>query len=243
MTHHIVKTMPRWWRNSLLLLLLTLFVATAWGWFEYGRYHAGFDLLTTMQRHEASQETIRALEEQVAHLRGEKAILERGSKVEREAYKQLELTINQLRGEFSEQEGQLAFYQGIVSPSSISEGLNVDEFVITAGKEPGRYVYKLVMTQVLNNSYIATGQVELLLEGEQDGVGKILNIRALSGESGSDYKFRFKYFQNIEGEMALPQGFIPGNITIRVKPAGNKYKRLEKQLEWPLKESSQHVDE
>jgi len=57
-------------------------------------------------------------------------------------------------------------------------------------------------------------------------------------ESGRDkaeaIKFRFRYFQNIIGELQLPEGFVPREVMVVAQSSGLNAQRLEKTFDWPL---------
>ena len=43
---------------------------------------------------------------------------------------------------------------------------------------------------------------------------KQLDIKELSGGALDLLKLRFKYFQNIEGDIVLPEGFLPSRVVV-----------------------------
>ena len=58
-------------------------------------------------------------------------------------------------------------------------------------------------------------------------------IRDLSEfEDELDIRLRFKYFQNIEGELALPEGFQPDRIQIAAVATEPVSKRINEDFGW-----------
>jgi hypothetical protein len=51
-------------------------------------------------------------------------------------------------------------------------------------------------------------------------------------------KLRFKYFQNIVGEMRLPEGFEPKEIHIKARSIGRASKTIDMTYAWKIKEST-----
>ena len=49
--------------------------------------------------------------------------------------------------------------------------------------------------------------------------------------------FRFKYFQNLSGEMRLPEGFEPTKVMLTLNPKGKKFKKSVEQFDWIVEES------
>ncbi len=241
MSHRIVKTRPAWVTRLGQLLAVLLLVGLCWAIFEYGRLSGGYDRETSRDALAHLQQMVQERDATITRLREEMAIQARSTQIEREAYKRLEGTVNELRGKLSELEEELTFYQGIISPGSSVAGLRVDDFEVVPASQNNVYRYKLVLTQVLNNSYAVSGKVDILLHGLADGEEKQFTVQELSADKPPSLKFRFKYFQNLEGDFVLPEGFRPGKIILKVTPSGKKYKRLEKSIDWPLQEKPKHV--
>jgi len=60
-------------------------------------------------------------------------------------------------------------------------------------------------------------------------------LSELDTEKQEAIRFRFRYFQNINGELVLPDGFEPREVMIVAQSSGNNAQRLEKRFEWRLK--------
>lgn len=236
MSHHVVRARPVWHSRLIAASLLMLAVLSAWGAYEYGRYRGGFDLLDAQSQEESFQEHLAAQQREVEKIREQKAILERSSQIEREAYKQLEGTVSGLQDEILELKEELAFYRGIITPNDASEGLGIQSFVLSSRGAATPIHYKLVLTQVLNNNTIASGQVGITVEGELKGKIQQYQLSQLSKEDG-DLRFRFKYFQILEGDLRLPDGFTPSKVNITVKPRTKSHKRMSKTFDWTVQES------
>jgi len=43
---------------------------------------------------------------------------------------------------------------------------------------------------------------------------------------------KFKYFQTIEGDMVLPQGFVPSSVLVDLKPSGSDKNSITKTFNW-----------
>ena len=78
------------------------------------------------------------------------------------------------------------------------------------------------------------GNVEILLKGEEGAAEKSLQLSQLDREKTDEVRFRFRYFQNINGEMMIPEGFEPREFMVVAQSAGSNGQRLEKSFEWPF---------
>ena len=235
MTLRVVHARPLWQTLLLRLFMLLLIALIATGLYWYGHFQGG-------HRHQESQHKQRQLEGQVAglvvdnnRLREQNAILTRSAKVDHEAYNQLEVTVTRLHNELMDLKRELDFYRGIISPSDTSRGLDIQRFEIMA-QPKGHFQYHLVLTQLLDNSEFAEGEVEFLVEGSQNGETVEYTLAQLS-EAEGELAFRYQYFQSFEGELLLPDGFVPKRISLNVKPKGKTHKPFSQSYDWVVRES------
>jgi hypothetical protein len=56
----------------------------------------------------------------------------------------------------------------------------------------------------------------------------------LRDDKQNSIRFRFRYFQNIDGELTVPEGFEPREIMVVAKMTGRNNQRLEKKFDWQL---------
>ena len=62
---------------------------------------------------------------------------------------------------------------------------------------------------------------------------EIFALNELDEDKAHPVSFRFRYFQNIDGEMLIPKGFEP-QVLIVAQTSGRKSQRLERSFTWPL---------
>lgn len=230
------------WKNRLLALLISVaLILGGWSLFEYGRFSAGFDSSEAVQLQSTWEGKKAELEDNISQLRGEKAILERASQIEREAYGELDETLRQLQAEILELKEELAFYRGIVSPREAARGLRLQSVKLEANGQPHGYRYKIILTQVLKNDRVAYGRVNFSVEGMFNGVATKLDFSRLSEKSVKELNYRFKYFQSLEGNIRLPQRFQPLRVRVQVLPWGKQKDEIVKSINWPIKETTTDV--
>jgi len=229
--------------NPFRVALRVLAVAAAlalcgWGLFEYGAWKAGYDFRTANTAAAKLQEENRTLKQRVAELREDNAYLERNHEIGLEAARELNGTVAQLQDEISELKSELAFYRGIVAPKETSGGLRIQRFEVQPNGVARGYRYKLVLTQVLKNDTVAKGSATVQLEGTRNGELASLSLADL-GQGGSKGRlgFRFRYFQDFEGNFVLPEGFVPRRAVVKVNPQGRGRRDLEQVFEWPAQEN------
>ena len=160
---------------------------------------------------------ITGLENQIAALKQEIALLETHREIDQEAYKVVEADLIDLQRKIQEQRDAIAFYRGIVSPADGGRGLRVQDFKLTKGKEEGQFHMRLVLVQVMQHDRSVKGDVEFSLEGSQDGKAKTYSLKELQPtDAKSNWPFAFRYFQDFDRELILPTGFTPEKINIEV---------------------------
>ncbi|MFV2060105.1 MAG: DUF6776 family protein, partial [Gammaproteobacteria bacterium] len=208
----------------------------AWALFEYGRYRAGYDTLNVQKEFMQLESTIYSFEEQIELLREENAVMERAAQVERQAYDEVNTTLKALQAEILELNGELAFYRGIISPRSASQGLHLQSYKLIPNGELRGYRYEISLTQVLKHSRLAQGNIRLNIEGIENGHQKMLRLNQLTENHVKELKFKFKYFQNFKGNITLPENFLAKRVSLQVLPRGREKDMIEKIFDWPFKE-------
>jgi hypothetical protein len=237
-----VKPHNPWKTRVFLLLGFLAIIVGGWSLFDYGRYKAGYDSAESDLEQLRLVALVDELTGEIDHLREQKAQLERAAQIERKAYNELDTNLKVLQGEILELKEELAFYRGIVSPRDASRGLRLQRFSL----EPNglrSYRYTVVLTQVLKNDRLARGRVKLFVEGLQGNEPKTLDLSALSENSVNELSYRFKYFQNLEGDLELPRGFRPMRATAQILPGGRKQDIIEKTIDWPTEENQINVEQ
>ncbi len=223
-----------WRRRVVAVLALVVALVSAWSIFEYGRYRAGYDGDAMREMRHRLEQANADLEQELKRLREENASLEHSSRIESQAYAQVRSDLRELQDEILELKQELAFYRGIVSPDEERRGLQIQRFVLAPVGGERRWHYNLVLTRVFNSGAAARGAVELLVEGVESGIRKQLSLSTVSVPRIHQLEYNFKYFQKIEGELEIPEGFVPARVVLVLKPGGKGNKtRIRKIFDWP----------
>jgi hypothetical protein len=202
--------------------------------FEYGRFSAGYDSIEADEEHDVLLKRVDELEENIDELREQKAVLERAAQIERKAYDELDTTLKVLQAEILELKGELAFYRGIVSPKDAAHGLHLQRFNVEPNGQANGYHYNIVLTQVLKNDRSAIGIIRIKIIGMQGDQPKVVELSQVTEKAVKELKYRFRYFQSLEGELTLPSGFTPQRVTVSVVPRDRHRKEpFEKTFDWP----------
>jgi hypothetical protein len=210
-----------------------LSLVVAWLAYSYGVYRSGYDNVDIRATRDRFAKKIDNLEQFNRALREKNAMLEQSTRVNKAAYNNVDSNIKELQNEILELKQQVSFYQGIVAPSESASGLSIAELEFRSIGESGGYHYKLVLSQTRQKVQLVKGKGHIYINGLLDGAEKQLNVSLLTKtKKERELTLRFKYFQNIEGDVVLPKGFIPSGVLIDLRPSGKGYSRVKKNYDW-----------
>ena len=203
-----------WVQRSVFVLVL---VIGAYLTFEFGRIQARYNVVDVAAERQAQQQENMALAEQIVELKQEIALLETHRDIDRQAYDLVETNLADLQRKIQEQSDAIAFYRGIVSPADGGRGLRVQDLRLTKGKEDRRYHVRLVLVQVMQHDRSVKGEVDFTIEGAQDGTSVTYALeQLLPADADSNWPFAFRYFQDFDRELVLPEGFTPEKVNVEV---------------------------
>ena len=203
--------------------------------FEVGRLQADYNIVDAISERRAYEAEIRDLEEQIAALKQEVALQETHREIDREAYQVVEARFSELERKIQEQSDAIAFYRGIVSPKDGSRGLRVQDLKLSRGSEERHYILHVVLVQVMQHDRTVKGVVDFSVEGAQDGVPASYELSQLLPEDGnSNWPFAFRYFQDFDRELILPDGFTPEKINIEVISTTKSISNVKQSFDWQV---------
>lgn len=202
--------------------------------FELGRYRGGYSVLDH-RRERATFDQRLAEERGVSdELRRQLAIATTSGEIDRATYSQVESTLGELQAKIQAQEEELVFYRGIVSPQDGVAGLRIQSLEVLPSDGEGRYLLRLLLVQAIVHSRRVSGAVKLQLEGMRDGQTISFDAAELVAPNEPyDMAYEFRYFQGLETELALPQGFEPLRVAVEIWPNEARAERINQTFEWP----------
>jgi hypothetical protein len=116
--------------------------------------------------------------------------------------------------------------------------LRVQDFELLTGDEVSSFSLRLVLAQAMRASQRISGSVELRVEGVQDDKPLTLGLAELGVDDEQRKSlagFSFRYFQNLEADLVLPEGFAPTRVIVTLRPKGSRAKPLEKTFDWAVR--------
>ncbi len=214
-------------------LLAVLVAAAAYLVFEFGRIQAEYNVVAAAKERAAYEGTIDALEDEIAALKDQIAVLETHREIDREAYREVEATLTGLQTKIQEQNDAIAFYRGIVSPADGKSGLRVQDLKLTRGAAEREYNIRLVLVQAMKHDRKVSGDVSLSITGDLDGEETSYAFAELLPEGEeAGWKFSFRYFQDFDRQVVLPDGFTPTRIDVAVESKTRSIASIEESFTW-----------
>jgi hypothetical protein len=210
-----------------------LVVVSAYLIFEFGRIRAGYDIVEVGNIRQAYEDHIDQLNDEIVELKQEVAILKTNREVDRKSYEEIEASLGTLQAKIQEQRDAIAFYRGIVSPTDGNSGLRVQNLKLSRGTVEREFKIRLVLVQAMQHDRKVTGDVSLSVEGIQDGVDRTYALSDLvPAEEKGAWEFSFRYFQDFDQLLVLPDGFTPERINVEVRSRTRSISSIEESFAW-----------
>ncbi len=235
-THRIIaiRRPGLWWLSSAFLIVLIFLLI--WSTFEYGRYVAGYNKVDSQTHIEQLQTQLEIIQQEIVATRRRATVLERNSQIDGDASAWLKEALAQAQSEVQTLKKELSFYKSIVAPEQGGRSLAIQKMQIKANAAGG-YDYIIMVSQRGRNDQFARGTVDVSIAGVSKGLPLTLTLSEVSNDTNKKVesglmKFGFKYFQNFEGAIVLPEDFEPGTIRVIVKPGKGKIKALDESFSW-----------
>lgn len=217
--------LPKWQLVALPVVTIML------GIFYFGKYFVADELIYANDQVEALEKDLQlaldALELEKNHV----TLAEREVDVVRGANELLRESERDRQDEIANLQANLAFYRRLGGANGSQAPLAVHYLELQATQSIRVYRIIFTLTQNLRWASVISGQIELGVDGIQNGVAMHLTEVQLLAESTDPLKFQFKYFQQLERLITLPEGFEANRLTIRLRSSGLST-AVEQSMEW-----------
>jgi hypothetical protein len=210
-----------------LLAVLWFALVLAWGWM----FWAG------MQRNAArwysayqdSQAQTKQLNAEMIELKQALKNADRAEFITQGANAQIQSGLADKDEQIAGLKADLDFYQRLVGASGQRHGLSVHQVALKPATA-GAWQYTVTLTQNINRGGTTDGTLRLGVDGVQNG--KLLSIEwpQLSQKAlVSGQEFKFRYFQELQGQIVLPAHFMPQQVRVSVESSSGSVQQV---LEW-----------
>lgn len=220
----------RWLYAVLALLAVFAFYVT----YEYGRFDGGFDRLMASQRAAEYRVNLERLEKANRDMRVKLAEFESAEVGQGRERAEVAKTIGELQARVAQQAQEIAFYKGVVEQGGNAPEVKIQQLRITAGAAPRQFRLRITLVQPVRSERSVSGTVAIRVEGERDGGPLTLDLGALTADKRAELPFSFRYFENFDPEITLPEGFRPTGVVVEVRSARKGVTPVTQSLPWSV---------
>jgi len=201
------------------------------GIFYFARYFVADELIYANYMVEALEKDLQTALDQYDAEKARAIVAEHEADIVRRANALLRASDRERQDEIASLQADLAFYRRLGGASGSQAPLAVHYMELQPTQSPRVYRIIFTLTQNLRWASVISGQVQLGVDGILDGVAQHLTETQLLAESAEPLKFQFKYFQQLERLITLPENFEASRLSIRLKSASLRTP-VEESMEW-----------
>ena len=222
------------WRNLLLTLagLIVAVILTGAGVY-YGYSRGTNENIDVRIERDQLSASVNSLETELETLQQDFVNLQQASLVDRQALIEVQDMLVGLREINAQLEEDVLFYRQIMSPENDESGLAIGQLDLSATEEENRIRYHIELKQLANNENVISGYANVNILGMQEGSEVSFPLRSIAvDENQLDIRLQFRYFQNIEDELIIPENFVPETVQILAVAQGENAKTVQKNFVW-----------
>ena len=138
----------------------------------------------------------------------------------------------QLQDQLFDLRRELEFYRGIMDTTQTATGLQIQGWYARPTDTQNQFRYKIVLTNLTNQSKDATGSLSGQIYGTENGKDKKLMLKTVL-LNDTKFSFKFRNFKVFEGHIQLPVAFVPQRVRIVLTNTRGKKNLIEKEFDWP----------
>jgi septal ring factor EnvC (AmiA/AmiB activator) len=175
---------------------------------------------------------LRAARSEIDDLKGQLVYERRSTEIDQQSCDSVRTSLGSLQAEVSDLNEQLAFYRGIVSPELSRVGVRIYAFRLSQTAASDTFRYDLTLIQAVRHNRKIAGRIQIQVEGQLGGSRRTFSLSELATDPGHDLTFSFKYFEEISGELRIPAGFRPEQVTVTLAADAGSEQNVREQFDW-----------
>ncbi len=222
------------YKTGILLLFVLAMMAFSYLTYEFGMGEGLTLKVEVVKEKDLIKAQLAESTSTVDRMRQEIAGLKLGGEVDSRATEEVWQTVESLQDEIALLNEEIRFYKGVMVPNAEDKGLRIERLDVKNTADSNKFKYSLLLTQVVDKHDFVQGGVEISVIGKEGDMDSQLKLSELNTAQKDSIGFRFRYFQNIDGELSVPAGFEPREVMIVARSFGRNAQRLEKKFNWQL---------
>ena len=217
--------LPKWQLIAVPAVFIMLSV------FYFAKYFVADELIYANYHVKALKQDLQDALEQLETQKERTVIAKQEADIVRRANALLRESEKERQDEIASLQADLAFYRRLGGANGSQAPLAVHYLELQPTPSPQVYRIIFTLTQNLRWAAVISGQVQLGLDGIRNGIAAHLTEEQLLADSAEPLDFQFKYFQQLERLITLPEGFEPTQLTVRLR-SGSLRTPVEQSVEW-----------
>ncbi len=216
--------------GSAVLSLVSIVVAYHYGLTKGGHNYASLD-------HSVNQQasTIQTLEAEKNSLQQQLTNIQTGLDIDKQANENIRQQLVELRAALQSTTTENDMYRSILNPVDESDKkASLDKWNLSASNNADQYTFRVIAKKLSNPNDWIKGRVTLKINGERDGTQTVLDYTEQAIGDDKTLTVRFKYFQTVTGNFALPKDFAPKEIVVTLTLDGKKQEVVTRTYPWTL---------
>jgi hypothetical protein len=254
MSHIVIARSHPLQYYGIRLLFLLFAAALLWGAYEMGYMQSEEDIIEAKGGRNSLIVQQKVLKKQNRELRKDLLHLERKYLVEQESCQLVKLTLNQDKQKIVELEKEVNFLKGIVSPSSKKDSIYLQSLSITPINNTGEeqsdtgksYQYQFIVAQTMKKHSYSKGNVKITFSANKGNKKVEFLLNSIISDDNElkkakAFKYGFKYFQEFNGIITIPNDVIPKSISVVIDSKKKKSIVELNDLAWSKNEGINYV--
>lgn len=244
--HYRLKVVPhRPIRNALIAsLFVAAVIAALVGTYFYSHYRTASMLISAEQAKELRTE-LEKVNAEAQDLRQQVTKYQLNAEVDRQVTDEIRHQVVTQREQIAALERDVAVYRIMTSPKNNNpQGISFGVFSVTPVADDGSPAnlqrIKLAIQKLAEGDTEFKGELQFTIVGLRGGqeekipLSQIEQVREGVAPLTETIPLQFKFFQNIEADIHIPDGFVPSRVELSVRSAAKRKPIvMEGQLEWP----------
>jgi hypothetical protein len=174
---------------------------------------------------------LQAVRERLERSQAREAVVEREADVLRQANRLLREQESERQAELNTLQSELDFFRRLAGTGGAQTGLDVYRAELVATGSDRVFQFVLTLTQNIRRASIVSGRVRIDVEGTLNDRPVTLHWSELGDGNEPEPAFRFKYFLQLEGYLALPEAFLPIQLVVSLETKGAR-NTVQRRYDW-----------